>query len=352
MKLIHGIIAALVAVFVVDTSVSAEVASLKMLYAGSPANYTNNIVMAGMSSNDAAALVTAKFDDATLVNLAVSGSVGSDVELGKVLAAVKFTADKIDVPAQPLGPILASKLADAVVRCDGKELAHNLYLKLSFFSQRSKLQGMVDECCEKVPQVKYAIWKAAMVRSAVPVFTLDDQVSAMLSSEAEVGTMGGLPYLPPSLLTLNRSTVAASILDAATTAAKKKLRQEGKSFVVYTVTTTNGTNIVKTVVNPLTDKVQPVVTAMNAPLAIGLEKSFADLGINLVDATASRNAFKTWADAYADKIMNGEIPVANLPAYLPAIKVALGVEGYNKWIDVYNNGGTLDVMKSVAPKGK
>ena len=134
-----------------------------------------------------------------------------------------------------------------------------------------------------------------------------------------------------------RSTDEAKlILDAATKAAKKQLRLEGKSFVTTSYTEVVGgvTNVV--VVNPLDPKLSPVVSALNAPLMTGIEAALADCGITIADQTVSRGAMSAASDGWENSILDGEVGPNDQVPYLNALKVAKGVVAYNEMIATYN----------------
>ncbi|MEI7901802.1 MAG: hypothetical protein WCK89_16230 [bacterium] len=106
-------------------------------------------------------------------------------------------------------------------------------------------------------------------------------------------------------------------------AAKKKLRDEGKTFV-----TRNG-------VNPLEVALRPVVAALNAPRLEGIEAALAAFDILL---PAGARSEKVWAavEAYKGDIFSGERPAD--PGLDGAVVVMLGPDGYNAWVKEFNEG--------------
>lgn len=109
-------------------------------------------------------------------------------------------------------------------------------------------------------------------------------------------------------------------------AIKKYLRKNGKSFV--SIVGPDG----KVSVNPITDASKPIIDALNAPKCEGLEAALREIGIDVPDYDRTR--ITTLVPDYMDKIMYGEIPFNNVGSIL----MFLGVDGYNKWVDEYNNG--------------
>jgi hypothetical protein len=150
--------------------------------------------------------------------------------------------------------------------------------------------------------------------------------------------------LAPELRATDEATL---ILDKATVAAKKQLRKEGKSFVTYTEMTPVVTNIVGAVtnitggaivINPLANKLAPVVEAINAPLMIGIEDALATCGITITNQNAHRAAMSAVSDTWKNAVLDGDVAPAQQAPYLTALKVRLGIKDYNKFVDVYNNG--------------
>ena len=133
---------------------------------------------------------------------------------------------------------------------------------------------------------------------------------------------------------LRPSDEATLILDKATAGAKKQLRREGKSFVITTTIVGGVTNVV----NPLANKMQPVVEALNAPLMTGLEAALRGCGIEIANLSAARVALAARAEGWRDAVLDGEVAPGAQAPYLNALKVRLGIKDYNQLVDVYNNG--------------
>ena len=115
-----------------------------------------------------------------------------------------------------------------------------------------------------------------------------------------------------------------AIKERAVTLARVKLRAEGKSFVV------------KDGVNPLVAKVQPVVDALNAPECAGLEAALRGLGSSVTNV--DRKGMDDLVAAWQPKMMSGEMPPGDVSCILGKVSVALGPDGYNRFVDAYNNG--------------
>ena len=118
-------------------------------------------------------------------------------------------------------------------------------------------------------------------------------------------------------------SVKRALIKRAISAAKRELRARGKSFV----TGADG-------VNPAEKLVQPVVDALNAPACKGINKAFSNIGISIdpFDCTALVETINTWkAQMLEDKVtIKGN--------WIGKTILVLGIDGYNKFVDIYNNG--------------
>jgi hypothetical protein len=130
--------------------------------------------------------------------------------------------------------------------------------------------------------------------------------------------------LAPEPLSLYRTDVLRKILkEQAVRLAKRKLRDEGGTFVVQ-----------EDGVNPLLEKVKPVVDALNAPMAAGLEAALRDLGADVPEQ--ERSDLAAWVAEWKEKVLYGEVPQSS--DLLGKLSVGLGVEGFNAFVDAYNRG--------------
>jgi hypothetical protein len=129
--------------------------------------------------------------------------------------------------------------------------------------------------------------------------------------------------LAPEPCNANAGQLKTSIKTQAIPFARKALRAEGKTFVV----STNG-------VNPLVAKLQPVVDALNAPCMVGLELALRNLGMSVADH--DRAPLKTYAAKLQTDILSGDKQLTAREQ--TSLLVALGVKGFNAFVDLYNKG--------------
>ena len=175
------------------------------------------------------------------------------------------------------------------------------------------LEGTVAQRYPAMPEFRRLFLKYSVLRD-MPLFGAgvneEDWVRWLLAGEPmDVATAQGLKE---------------AIKARAVLLARSKLRAEGKTFVVK-----NG-------VNPLVAKVQPVVEALNAPECAGIEEALRGVGCAMgnVDRKEMRQMAKKWST----EVMQGELIESAAGQVLGKVAVALGAEGYKKFVDVYNNG--------------
>lgn len=106
--------------------------------------------------------------------------------------------------------------------------------------------------------------------------------------------------------------------------ARAKLRADGKSFVM------------KDSVNPLTAKVQPVVDGLNAPACEGLEAALRALGVEVSDF--DRTELLKVGETWRGQVMRGDLTDYSSSRLLGKIAIVLGADGFNRFVDEYNNG--------------
>lgn len=116
------------------------------------------------------------------------------------------------------------------------------------------------------------------------------------------------------------------ILNLALPRVKIVLRQEGKTFISTTDADGN------VIVNPIEERMREVLTALNAPQCVGLEAALTSLGFTVEPIDRSR--LNSTIPSYANDIMIGEKPFK----LTGSIVTLLGVDGYNDWVKVYNEG--------------
>jgi hypothetical protein len=138
---------------------------------------------------------------------------------------------------------------------------------------------------------------------------LNDMVSVLLAGEY--------------LLLREAAECKEGIKAAAVTLAREKLHAEGRSFVM------------RDGVNPIAERVRPVVEALNAPECAGLEAALRALGRDVPER--DRGDLRRVAEEWRGDIVRGEAGAA-LHLMLGRLSVALGPEAYNRFVDVYNNG--------------
>ncbi len=106
--------------------------------------------------------------------------------------------------------------------------------------------------------------------------------------------------------------------------ARHQLREQGLTFVAADD------------VNPLEDRVRPVVNALNAAGAEGLEAALRGLGADVADV--DRSELLRYADAWRERILLGDMSQRDANGILGKLSVALGVDGFNDFVEVYNHG--------------
>ena len=106
--------------------------------------------------------------------------------------------------------------------------------------------------------------------------------------------------------------------------ARHHLRAIGKTFVAQGD------------VNPLAEAIRPTVDALNAPKCEGLEKALRDIGGDVADR--DRAGLLEAAAEWQREVMVGDRLGHSIAPVLGRISVALGVKGFNAFVDGYNNG--------------
>ena len=127
---------------------------------------------------------------------------------------------------------------------------------------------------------------------------------------------------PMDLATAQR--LKEMIKERAVVLARLKLRAEGKSFVT------------KDGVNPIVAKLAPVIDALNRAECAGLEEALRGLGCKC--ANADRIDLRKASGVWQEELMRGERLGAVVPTVVGKLSVALGADGYKRFVDVYNNG--------------
>lgn len=136
----------------------------------------------------------------------------------------------------------------------------------------------------------------------------------------------------------------AELKERGVVGARRTLRKEGKSFVSYSVVTTNEGKVVTTVVNPIDTVVKPVVDALNAAEFAGIEAAYKGLGIDIaaLDRSGLKNATVV---SVKEQIMDGTLIGTENPNYFPKLVIMLGVDGFNNFVELYNTGNGARSVK-------
>jgi hypothetical protein len=106
--------------------------------------------------------------------------------------------------------------------------------------------------------------------------------------------------------------------------ARHQLRDEGLSFVAVDD------------INPLEERVRPVIDSLNADGAENLEAALRALGADVPDQ--DRWELFRHANAWRERILLGDMNQRDAQSVLGKLSVALGVEGFNDFVEVYNHG--------------
>jgi len=147
---------------------------------------------------------------------------------------------------------------------------------------------------------------------------------AFVSARTDVKDMVELLLAPEPLEMRYTSATKKAIKDAAVVMARMKLRADGKSFVV------------KDGVNPLSEAIRPVVEALNAAGCVGIESALRALGAEVPDM--DRSGLVALAAKWQEDLMAGRMSSGRAADISGKLAVALGVDGFNAFVNVYNNG--------------
>ena len=181
-------------------------------------------------------------------------------------------------------------------------------------------EGFREVCMEAIP---------ASTMASRPVYARLYVDAVVIGAQGIGKGGGGVDALVSALLAgeylfLREAAECKSGLKTlAVTLAREKLHADGLSFVV------------RDGVNPIAERVKPVVEALNAPECRGLEASLRALGCDVPDR--DRSDLRRVAEEWQQAIVRGEAKAA-LNLMLGKLSVALGPEGYNRFVDAYNNG--------------
>ncbi len=147
----------------------------------------------------------------------------------------------------------------------------------------------------------------------------------MLSADCGIPDLVTFVLAPEPLNLPEAERVKSAIHEAAVRQAKVHLREQGRSFVV------------RDGVNPLVAVVAPVVDALNAPGCAGLEAALRGIGVAMEDR--DRTDLERIGQEWSAAAMRGELTGSQLNARLGRVSIALGVGGFNAFVEDYNQGG-------------
>lgn len=153
----------------------------------------------------------------------------------------------------------------------------------------------------------------------------------------------GIPAFQPqsiqdafALLTINDPTIPDDaikkyIMDQSLPLIRRTLRAQGKTFVAQMVVEGGKTNAV----NPMQPFMDRISAALNAPYYKGLAEELMAIGA-VIPNPPDWSAVAASVSAWQDKLMNDGEGLGS--GWAGRAKSLLGVQGYNDFINVYNNG--------------
>ena len=153
----------------------------------------------------------------------------------------------------------------------------------------------------------------------------------------------GIPMFAPqsiqdafALLTINDPTIPDDaikkyIMDRSLPLIRRTLRAQGKTFVTQMVVEGGKTNAV----NPMQPFIDRISVALNAPCCKGLEDALTPIGV-VIEKPMDWSGVTASVTAWQDKLMNDGEGLGS--GWANRAKTVLGVQGYNDFIKVYNEG--------------
>jgi hypothetical protein len=138
------------------------------------------------------------------------------------------------------------------------------------------------------------------------------------------------------LLTINDPTIPDDaikqyLMDQSLPRIRRTLRSQGKTFVTQMVVEGGKTNAV----NPMQPFIDRISVALNAPCCKGLEDELTAIGV-VIEKPMDWSGVTASVTAWQDKLMNDGEGLGS--GWANRAKTVLGVQGYNDFIYVYNNG--------------
>lgn len=117
---------------------------------------------------------------------------------------------------------------------------------------------------------------------------------------------------------------------------KRYIRAQGKSFITRTITDESGKKIT---INPMKEYTTELTNILNGPRLTGLNEFISKLGFTET-FDASKLPDEASIKDLMDKILVDEVNI-KLPSVRAKLEKCLGVEGFNRFVKVYNEGGTF-----------
>ena len=115
-----------------------------------------------------------------------------------------------------------------------------------------------------------------------------------------------------------------TLLNCAPDAIKHKIRGEGRSFVT------------KDGINPIQVFVDKLVDAFNAPRLTGFDAALRECGMDYGLVFEEKLLSSEEVDTLKMKVLNGDVPFD--ASFGQKLRTHLGVDGYNKFVKLYNEG--------------
>jgi hypothetical protein len=172
-------------------------------------------------------------------------------------------------------------------------------------------------------------------------------------SQADVQDILEMVYAPEWSMNASQfNWMRERIKNVALIAARKQIRAEGKSFVSYTVVSTNEDGKVSsTVVNPLVERMKPVIDAFNQPCWNDLGTALDGLGLENPALTCNLRTWTGYTELKAS-ILSGDVLATDNPNWLPKLVFIMGVDDYNAFVSAYNGGSPVVSTPKKISKGR
>ncbi|NQT51152.1 hypothetical protein HQ576_03840 [bacterium] len=268
-----------------------------------PETVSNSLTRWGVANEEDRAAMTAAWDEDTVVDLALKT---------KAYYVLSW-AGRLD----RLSPESVQRIREALLAEEAPPLAAQEVVRYLPREARTGFDKMLyDLVARRYPA------NPVFGRHYVKHVVLEGGPS--VSDRMDVNELLQLLVAPEPLAMVYTTATKKALKGAAVLLARAKLRADGKSFVVQ-----DG-------VNPLAEAIRPVVDALNAPGCVGVEAALRSLGADIADI--DRGGLDALAAEWQAGLMSGEMSSGTASAVLGKLSVALGVDGFNAFVDRYNNG--------------